>query len=478
MRGVAKLRKQGLYALALMSILWALTAHGGTTAPTDCGDCHGEQVQAVFRSPHSTLAGIINQTRYLWGAQDSVLPHVFSANNALRPLPQPIPTPRSPAMLVDDFLRSECLHCHLGSPGKDGRRPTGCAACHSLEGTTSCGLPEATPKTADEHATRVAAADDSACLECHQENHVGADFHGVFQGEIYGNQRQTSPVIQLTQDIHASRGLGCLDCHSGAEVMGQGGRAPSCTACHGGYTGEPPDPTRRGVRLQNGTAMFDARDGRTRVLPRISTDTAGHDEMLHSRLRCSACHAQWAFGEYGLSVMRLDAPTHDPRTARALRSPQKKTRWLVGWRFRRWEQLPLGVDARGRISVLRPKNQYLVSFTNSLGRVVLESVIPQRGDSSGPGWAFLPYEPHTTGAKGRLCSSCHENQEATGLAPAWAVPPDLVLFEATPPTPGNGQLLTTKDAERLLHSSQDFRRRFAAYLSRLLEKNRCCVEQP
>ncbi|MBW1870200.1 MAG: hypothetical protein JRI73_13265, partial [Deltaproteobacteria bacterium] len=50
--------------------------------------------------------------------------------------------------------------------------------------------------------------------------------------------------------------------------------------------------------------------------------------------------------------------------------------WSIGWRFRRWEQMPLGVDHAGRYSILRPLYQYLISYIDRQGNCVLDSVAP------------------------------------------------------------------------------------------------------
>ena len=111
--------------------------------------------------------------------------------------------------------------------------------------------------------------------------------------------------------------------------------------------------------------------------------------------------------------------------------------WSVGWRFRRWEPMPLGLDNDGRYTILRPLYQYLVSYVDGMGNVIMDSVVPRRGDGSGKGWAFMPYVPHTTAPFGRACTACHMNREAAGLGIQEELTGDTALtVPSPPPLPG------------------------------------------
>jgi hypothetical protein len=197
-----------------------------------------------------------------------------------------------------------------------------------------------------------------------------------------------------------------------------------------------------------------------RSLPLIHAATPGHDPDLHDRVRCSACHCRWTFGAFGLSASRLDTiPAGTDRTPEA---------WVLAWRFRRWECLILGVDDRGRVTALRPRYQYLISYGDRLGRTILDSVVPKRGDGSGPGWAFEPCTPHTTGRRGRICGDCHQNSLASGAGLEWAGDTDCSLLRASPPTMKDGRLLNPDESARLLDPGRGFRALHANILANLL----------
>jgi len=120
--------------------------------------------------------------------------------------------------------------------------------------------------------------------------------------------------------------------------------------------------------------------------------------------------------------------------------------------------MPLGVDQNGRYSVIRPLYQYLVSYVDRLGQVPVDSVIPQRGDGSGPGWAFMPYVPHTVGAAGRSCDNCHLNRETLGLGLQQVLTEDTVLTIPSPPPISSMRLLNEAERQRLLHPSERWKK--------------------
>src|SRR5665647_830746 len=107
-----------------------------------CSRCHGEQNHWVKRALMATASGIINQTRFLWGAQEDAGPRYAAA--AIETL-QLLPTFEDSGALVDDLLRRRCLRCHLGASGpiSSGGPPDGaldgaaCVACHVLTGNES-----------------------------------------------------------------------------------------------------------------------------------------------------------------------------------------------------------------------------------------------------------------------------------------------------------------------------------------------------
>ncbi|MBL7225262.1 MAG: hypothetical protein ISS59_03940 [Desulfobacteraceae bacterium] len=503
----------------------ALTEHQGIvrnpSAPENmeifCIQCHEKEIKQVQNSLHSTMAGVINQTRYLWGAQAWGSPAIYGLSGPLKPLPEADPSlyPETPAMLVDDFLRRRCLRCHIHTKGIESAglyRGTGCAACHVLYNNDGRyrGRDQAIDQSKKGYPAKhtfTKLIPNTQCLHCHNLNHVGADYEGLFEHDY--NAAYRSPMVNgklrgatygldhhhLAKDIHAEKGLWCIDCHTRKDVMGDGHtysyemEVPkrSCTDCHGGFNNTTPDLTNRAIRkVTHGFLLISKNHGKEHRLPLFSPDSIGHRVRAHAKVRCSACHAQWSYQDYGMSVIREDVindykwwnltaqgdPYLQKRLKKYVESPdivypvsmdrlsgkEKLGIWSAGWRFRRWEQMPLGVDHAGRYAILRPLYQYLISYIDHQGNCVLDSVAPSRGDGTGKGWAFMPYVPHTTAPFGRGCNACHQNRVAAGLGIQEEITIDNVLTIPSPPAVETMRLLNLEEQRKLLQPTKEWHR--------------------
>ena len=114
------------------------TAHKGMFAnPSDlriidktCGTCHPDEVANATKSLHATSAGVISGTRYAWGLQDrtskyanyAVSDDKVTSKNGVKSLAQvPMYDPTKPEgpdnSPADDYLRNQCLRCHIWSDG-------------------------------------------------------------------------------------------------------------------------------------------------------------------------------------------------------------------------------------------------------------------------------------------------------------------------------------------------------------------------
>jgi hypothetical protein len=476
-----------------------------------CLPCHENEIKQVQNSLHASMAGIINQTRYLWGAQKTAAPAVYGLSGALQPLPEPAAYPETPGLIVDDFLRRRCLRCHIRTPGPEGRglyRATGCAACHVLYGDDGRyrGNDKAISQSMGGYPVKhefTRLIPSVQCLHCHNQNHVGSDYMGLFEHDYSNAYRsptidgRSTPMIygldhhRLARDIHAEKGLWCIDCHEKEDVMGNGTsysyemEVPknTCTDCHGGMDNPVPDLSLKSVQKESGEFVFLSRSqGQRHPLPLFSRGSIGHGIEAHGRVRCSACHAQWSYQDYGLSVIREDLMEgnqwyylsdqgdpylegilkaqigtpgrHYPISKDWLCREPRPGIWSAGWRFRRWEFMPLGVDHTNRYAIIRPLYQYLITYVDRLGNVPLDSNIPLRGDQSGTGWAFMPYVPHTTAPSGRPCTACHLNRVAAGLGINEEMTMDTCLTIPSPPAVHAMRLLNQDERNTLLKPSR------------------------
>ncbi|MBI5571973.1 MAG: hypothetical protein HY914_18670 [Desulfomonile tiedjei] len=433
-------------------------------AETTCGKCHRDEVRRVKTSSMALAPRMINHTRFGFGAQPTS--DGGYATVAAGELLQ-VPDPARSGNLGDDLLRRSCLRCHLytsGSARWGEHRGQGCSACHFPRPNGAEG------KAATHAVSRNGGL--TACLKCHNSNHVGCDFVGLFEKDA--NRGFRSPVVngrqahriygseqhRLSTDLHFKAGMQCMDCHTLDEVHGSGqvSRSPaagvtiSCEGCH--VRGDHP------AILKNSDGTMTLLRGPGRPVPPWKSDTIPHSVQEHrEKLRCSACHAAWSFQDYGFHLMleeRADywkwAPTaaqNDPQVQELLErnvgtevelvpprdgqipsKPMEKweppitrdwlTRedrpgaWFRGFTARLWERPPLGLDSRGRVSIMRPFYQYVVSHVDQQGVLILDRHVPVTGGGF-PALIVNPYTPHTTSRTGRPCHECHGNPKAAGL---------------------------------------------------------------
>jgi len=433
------------------------------TVEKTCGKCHPDQVLRVRLSPMALAPRMISHTRFGFGAQKDSVPKYATVPVARL---EQVPHPTRSSNLGDDLLRRSCLRCHLYSRGSERsgeHRGLGCSACHIARANTE------ERKTGPHRLVR--AAGITACLKCHNSNHVGADYVGLFEKDSHRGFR--SPFVEgrhapriygseqhrLAADVHFRVGMECMDCHTIEEVHGSGNAPESpynnvqttCESCH--VRGDHPAV----MREKNGEMKLVRGQGRT--VPAWNPDLIPHKIPEHGRVRCSACHAAWSFQDYGFHLMleeRADywkwAPTaaqNDPQVQQLLERhvgsyvelveprrgpvPEKpETQWQLptmsdwlsgevrsgawfrGYTARRWADPPLGLDHRGKVSVMRPIHQYVVSQVDKRENLLLDRQIPSTG-SGKPALIFNPYEPHTTAGRGRNCHECHGNPKAVGL---------------------------------------------------------------
>jgi hypothetical protein len=237
----------------------------------------------------------------------------------------------------DRFFDDACAGCHVSA----------CSDCHG-DGPVPAGTP-----------------DDEACMRCHRGYFTGWDYHGRAPREDHERYRRGAVangehVLRMLPDVHREAGLGCADCHR----------------LHGSASGAV---TTRGCRDCH---------------PRVSPQVPEHAITAHlERMECYACHAAWAAQEYGTFVIR-------PRT------PEQQEQFSVlpgagSWRrsayLRRQDAPPLGLDARGLVSPIRP--QFILFETD-----------PDRGVENRLGAAeWKAFVPHTVRRGTVTCSGCHDS---------------------------------------------------------------------
>lgn len=391
-------------------------------AERSCGACHTNRVHSVRAGLMHSGAGMTAVTREVFAEAD-VRPHSLQSLGD------------SPA---DQLLRKLCAGCHLGQPRRKGNpdplldRGGGCLACHRTESGHG------------DHPRLSATVGDERCLGCHsRSSRISLSYAGIAEvdhpaphqdGERrLGRLADGRLVERLSPDVHHRAGLGCTDCHTARELMGNG-EAPgrgrealdvSCEDCHANREPTlplaewPGDMLNLRARVpfavdgdssflqtrRMGTPLWNVRISGERLLlyPKgggrpmeIPTACADSRASNHARLTCEACHAQWAPQCFGCHLEYRDGEKQWDHVARRV-TPGR-------WRQRRWgirnEAPVLGVRADGRVATFAP------------GMVL--SVEHPRMPQGFFARRFAALSPHTTG-KARSCSSCHASAFALGL---------------------------------------------------------------
>lgn len=187
-----------------------------------CGTCHEEYVDNIAKSLHGTSAGIISGTRYTWSAQadKNAIYATYAvedkdgdvkAENALPSLKElPYYDPNKPISATnhpaDDYLRNQCLRCHVWSTGHQRAggdyRASGCAACHvpyDNDGTYKGGdkmKPYLNAKTEKGDLKKPRAKlhrlerfmDTWQCQHCHNRGaRTGVSYTGMMESDGYGS---------------------------------------------------------------------------------------------------------------------------------------------------------------------------------------------------------------------------------------------------------------------------------------------------
>jgi len=390
-------------------------AHPRQLAGT-CGACHQAQADSTARSLHFTLQKEVNAVRRAFGAGEDL------ASLAAIPQHEDI---TSALDLVDDLLRRRCLRCHVYFRGDDYAETwhaTGCAACHM----------EFAQGKAVSHAFIKSPPDDQ-CLHCHYGNFVGADYAGRFEHDYHWDYRTPYTATgepprpygvefhQLAPDVHHQAGLACIDCHNGAELMGDQGTTVTCAACHGWQPGDPLPLDN--LAEENGSLLLTCRlSGKTLKVPPLRHPAHA---TYRNQADCAVCHAQWSFTDEGTHLFRLDTDDFEPWAALYVQGSSEVEKqlttslygddsydyvfmsdkitgelytglWLQGYELRRWEFPIVCRDEQGVLHICRPLLDLHLTFVNENSELVFDALAPDRA----PAMGLVPYTPHTIGKAG------------------------------------------------------------------------------
>ncbi len=378
-----------------------------------CGECHQKNIDALERSTHFTLANATNMFRMAFGAKKTLASYVDT--------PAPIKI-EDKLDLADDLLRRRCFRCHLRFAGDNYSKTTrglGCAACHM----------RFSDKSLSSH--KFSRPTDAQCLACHYGNYVGADYYGRFEHDF--NTEYRTPYTtnrdnfrpygvefhELQPDIHMQKGMGCVDCHTSRDIMGNT-PSLSCADCHDIDKLQKRRPHNISFNANNSVFLLHGATGITHTIP-LMTNPA--HQLMPGKLTCQVCHAQWTYNDIDKHYLRSDTDNYDlfeklfaqgsseveriiltnndydldeiPAQMSDKLTGQLKTGiWHKSYTMRRWETVTLGKTSDGIITTIRPFLDYQLSWINDEDEVLFDSIQAEKK------LHYQPYTPHTTGLAG------------------------------------------------------------------------------
>ena len=427
-----------------------------------CGMCHEKIVANVKKSLHATSAGVISGARYLWAAQreknalysvrqvedeDGEVPAEAGAVKTLQQLPRY----EDSGQPVDDYLRNQCLRCHLWTEGKrtaGDYRASGCSACHVLyadDGLSRSG-DEAIPKDKPgypirhEITTRIPA---QQCVHCHNRGgRTGVSFLGMMESDGYGTPFGGDGGKQgklhgknynfLHKELHLEAGMDCIDCHTPNDLHGDGNIYSKreqaveieCADCHGTAGEYSVLKTSRGrgmanLERQNDQVVLRGKlDDRAHRIPQVRA-LAERDVLpvamrigAHmEKLECYACHAPWAPQCYGCHA-KMDTGKKGYDWVDETESATSA--WSESRSYLRWETPVLGINSEGKVSPFITGCQVIFTQLGTDGKAEEQNEIFRTADGHS-GIAHNPIQPHTISRKARTCENCHSESKALGL---------------------------------------------------------------
>ena len=406
-------------------------------APKTCGveGCHPEDIHKVNNSLMATNRGILATLLYYWGERDH--------QNAEISVEHLIKTGESSLAL--DYYRKLCATCHLwkqkndlpGAPAFFNDKGGGCSACHYIAAEESPArssvtkAQESIPTESKEkpHPKVVKQVPEDNCIRCHNRSgRLGLSYIGIFEAEGYGTPYEKGQhssqqlagdrfYLKIAEDIHHTKKMACIDCHTRNEIMGDGKNYAhyeeqleiTCRSCHDAQ----PGLTRKQNRLNNvgqkdGQFVLTGKiDGKERALR--PPDKLACSAPAHKRLSCSSCHSTWVPQCYGCHAKRDKREKHLDKLAL-----QETTGWWEeGRSYIRYEKPMLGVWG-DEVVVVTPGCQDLVTL------------IDEKGESEGGfnRFTMAAINPHTIQAKGRECKDCHASSKTVGLGEGTVVKKD------------------------------------------------------
>jgi hypothetical protein len=456
---------------------------GSASGRADGSGCHQEIISKIDRSQMATFSGELGVARYRAGSQATgagvkairdVRDEDYDRNEpATVPSLQAMEEPRVTSdedrigPYQDLYLTKACMRCHLWSFGDNkfpgDFRSSGCSACHMIyanDGISQSADPTASA-AAPPHPIKhelTSAIPTEQCMHCHYRGgRIGPSFIGMRESggagfnppnfdtlgsPLHGHdadfyivdEEVDNDFDETPPDVHFEAGMHCVDCHTEADVHGDGRLYADgenaveieCEDCHGTADREATLFTRRGNPLTNMERDDDGRvwltgklSGKRHEVTQIARSVAEADPSSRlvqemgrqpdgfshlDRMECYACHSAWLPTCFGCHV-EVDMS----KAQRSLIDGRSTPGRAIGGR--RWVEtdvLIFMLNTEGRISPSMPAERMFFTAINGEGDTVIDKQV-RRGPGGSPGMGHRAFPPHTVQRVTPFmpCRMCH-----------------------------------------------------------------------
>jgi hypothetical protein len=435
-----------------------------------CGRCHLYQLDRVRANIMFTNTGMIKDIQETWEGEDGRLygarpENVFSAKG----VPLDLHGVSQLNNLAGELYRKFCSQCHVGITANEKyatSHASGCAACHFPYNDTAVyrgNDPNIKGRWPYSKTHRLAALPgNDVCLRCHnRSSRMAFTYQGLSEDNtslvptrnglpgprIFSGARN---ITYITEDIHFTKGMDCIDCHTSRDVMGDGyayenayrQTETTCEDCHGSGSKRPlfqtivrendeavRESNSYAIKMRPGMKMIVTgksrkysnvfyQSGKVYVLGKRSgklyqspviTGTPEHAIAGHERLECYTCHSRavpQCFGchtRYDQTRLGMDY----------IKNRKTKGKFSETEDWRKLYPFSLALDQQGKISPVVPGSQTFVTVIDEYGRTTQSEYVARfKGKHQ---LRFAPFYSHNTGVTAVGCSQCHANPAFLGF---------------------------------------------------------------
>jgi len=422
-------------------------------AAETCGKCHPNELSKIENSLMTTNSGLVAVDKYIFGEADSPDYHYH------------IKDIKDSA--ADKHIRDLCANCHLGAEKKEFGEITqmsrggGCNACHlnySEEASNDLKTylsseKKVVPKF---HPSTDIFVSNEHCYGCHsRSSRISTNYEGWQETMLneediknldgYKTDEDERVYKYIEEDLHHTKGMLCIDCHSSHEVMGNGKKYSheeqavtlQCADCH--FKEKPTTIPYDSLDAESLLVFLhrDYKHNDKQIIvvekdkhPLVNTfiDSLGNAFLIgkkdgvlhplnpqpeicsrdnaHQNVSCATCHSSWTSRCIGC---HNEFDKDEPRAFDLLDKKYGKGQWKEHVAEFSSSVPAMGVRENRSGKHIEPAIPGMI-MTIDKGSYVGKEL----GTDVSFHRLYAPNSPHTTTSKVRDCKSCHSNSATLG----------------------------------------------------------------